>query len=104
LLGFGGASGSHALAYMPDLASYSYCLIQHSQIGLNPFRQSSHFIHDPNEDQVKLSGCGYRSIDLNAIDSANVERGAQHTGVARRILQRLSEFIALGNSMTGNCW
>ena len=33
-----------------------------------------------NDNQVFLSGCCYRSIDLTAIDSANVELGAQHIG------------------------
>jgi hypothetical protein len=31
-----------------------------------------------NEEQAELSGCGHRSIDPNAIDSANVDIGAQH--------------------------
>jgi hypothetical protein len=34
-----------------------------------------------NDNQVFLSGCCYRSIDLTAIDSANVELGAQHIGL-----------------------
>jgi hypothetical protein len=44
------------------------------------FWQSPHSSYYKNNNQVKLSGCCYRSIDFTAIDSGKVELGAQHIG------------------------
>ena len=52
-------------------------------------------------NQVFLSGCCYRSIDITASDSGNAELGAQHTGLwaEKYPYNNLSQFKAYKNMM-----
>ena len=71
----------NAIELLPLTSGYPHCVCRSPKSAQILFWQSPHFISYMNGNQVFLSGCCYRSIDLTAIDSTNEELGAQHNGV-----------------------
>ena len=95
-------SGHMIRGCWPRIASYTYCFMQLSQIGLNHLWAESYSIYYQNKEQVELSGCCYRSIDFTAIDSENAELGAQrHHLQGRKLIYNILVADYLSSKKSG---